>query len=83
MGDNVWLLWFEQEREDGEDTELLIGVYRTEETAKEAIVRLKDQAVSEITRKGSISTRRPWTKTLGPKDSRGLVPCQQTMLPKT
>ena len=44
MRDNVWLLWFEQEREDGEDTELLIGVYRTEETAKEAIVRLKDQA---------------------------------------
>jgi hypothetical protein len=44
MGDNVWLLWFEQERDDGEDTELLIGVYRTEETAKEAIVSLKDQA---------------------------------------
>lgn len=44
MDKNVWLLWFEQEREDGEDTELLIGVYRTEETAKEAIVRLKLQA---------------------------------------
>jgi hypothetical protein len=44
MGENVWLLWFEQEREDGEDTELLIGVYRTEEAARGAIVRLKDQA---------------------------------------
>jgi homoserine kinase type II len=28
----------------GEDTELLIGVYRTEEAARGAIVRLKDQA---------------------------------------
>jgi hypothetical protein len=44
MGENVWPLWFEQEREDGEDTELLIGVYRTEEAARGAIVRLKDQA---------------------------------------
>ena len=43
MSDIVWLLWFEQEREDGEDTELLIGVYRTEEAAKGAIERLKDQ----------------------------------------
>ena len=44
MGEKVWLLWFEQEREEGEDTELLIGVYRTEETAKGAIMRLQDQA---------------------------------------
>jgi hypothetical protein len=44
MNENVWLLWFEQEREDGEDTELLIGVYRTEKAATEAIGRLKDQA---------------------------------------
>ena len=43
MSDSVWLLWFEQEREIGEDTELFIGVYRTEETAKAAIDRLKDQ----------------------------------------
>ena len=34
MSDTVWLLWFEQ---GGEDTELLIGVYRSEETAKGAI----------------------------------------------
>jgi hypothetical protein len=34
MNDSVWLLWFEQERSDGEDTELLIGVYRTEEAAR-------------------------------------------------
>jgi hypothetical protein len=43
MSDIVWLVWFEQEREEGEDTELLIGVYRTEEAAKGAIERLKDQ----------------------------------------
>jgi homoserine kinase type II len=43
MTDKVWVLWFEQEREEGEDTELLIGVYRTEETANAAISRLKDQ----------------------------------------
>lgn len=41
--DTVWLLWFEQEREEGEYTELLIGVYRTEEDAKAAAQRLKDQ----------------------------------------
>jgi hypothetical protein len=40
---SVWLLWFEQEREVGEDTELLIGVYRTEDSAKAAIERVKDQ----------------------------------------
>jgi hypothetical protein len=43
MSDIVWLLWFEQEHEEGEDTELLIGVYRSEEAAKGAIERLKDQ----------------------------------------
>jgi hypothetical protein len=43
MSDIVWLLWFEQEHEEGEDTELLIGVYRSEEAAKAAIQRLKDQ----------------------------------------
>ena len=43
MNDSVWLLWFEQERPEGEDTELLIGVYRTEEATKAAISRLKDQ----------------------------------------
>lgn len=39
----VWLLWFEEHRSE-EDTKLLIGVYRTEETAKEAIGRLKLQS---------------------------------------
>jgi hypothetical protein len=43
MSDSVWLLWFEQEWVSGEDTELLIGVYRSEEAAKSAIGRLKDQ----------------------------------------
>jgi hypothetical protein len=33
MSDIVWLLWFEQEREEGEGMELLIGVYRTDEAA--------------------------------------------------
>jgi hypothetical protein len=41
--DSVWLLWFEQEREGAEDTELLIGAYRTEDDAKAAIQRLKDR----------------------------------------
>ncbi len=40
---SVWLLWFVQERSAGEDTELLIGVYRTEENAKLAIERVKEQ----------------------------------------
>jgi homoserine kinase type II len=43
MNEIVWLLWFEQEREEGEDTELLIGVYRSEEAARAAIQRLRDQ----------------------------------------
>ena len=43
MADKVWLLWFEQERNEGEDTELLIGVYSTETATKEAIERLKGQ----------------------------------------
>jgi hypothetical protein len=38
----VWLLWFEQEQ-DGDDTELLIGVYRTEADALAAKDRLKSQ----------------------------------------
>jgi len=41
--DTVWLLWFEQKREGGDDTELLIGVYRTEADTKAATQRLKDQ----------------------------------------
>jgi hypothetical protein len=41
--DTVWLLWFEQEREGDDDTELLIGVYRTEGDANAAVERLKGQ----------------------------------------
>ena len=41
--DTVWLLWFEQERQDSQDTELFIGVYRTEADALAAKERLKDQ----------------------------------------
>jgi homoserine kinase type II len=40
----VYLLSFVQERNsDEEDTELLIGVYESEEKAKDAIERLKDR----------------------------------------
>jgi hypothetical protein len=41
--DAVWLLWFEQEQQNGEKTELLIGVYRTEGDALAAKERLKNQ----------------------------------------
>jgi homoserine kinase type II len=44
MSDIAYLLWFVQERPAGEeDTELLIGVYSSEQEAKFAIQRLKDQ----------------------------------------
>ncbi len=43
MRDTVYLLWFVRERTEGEDTELLIGVYSTEQDAKAAIERLKDK----------------------------------------
>jgi hypothetical protein len=43
MKDKVQLLWFVQERQTGEDIELLIGVYRTEKDANAAIQRLKDR----------------------------------------
>jgi len=39
MNDKVQLLWYIQGNE--KDTELLIGVYRTEEDSKAAIQRLK------------------------------------------
>jgi len=37
------MLWFEQEQEDCEDIELLIGVYATKEEAEAAIQRRKDK----------------------------------------
>ena len=74
MGEKVWLLWFEQEREEGEDTELLIGVYRTEETAKGAIMRLQDQAGFREYPEGFHITHGPWTRIHGRKDSRGYSP---------
>lgn len=43
MADAVHLLWFMQKREDGEDTELLIGVYQSEQDAQAAIERLRGQ----------------------------------------
>ena len=41
--DTVYLLWYVREWPEGEDTELLIGVYRTEADAKDAVGRLKGQ----------------------------------------
>lgn len=41
MPNNVYLLWFVRERDEGEDTELLIGVYETEGAAKAAVDRLR------------------------------------------
>lgn len=43
MNDVVYLLWFEQERSEGDDTELLIGVYASESDARAAIERVKNQ----------------------------------------
>jgi hypothetical protein len=39
--DTVYLLWHVREWEEGEDTELLIGVYRSKADATEAIERMK------------------------------------------
>jgi hypothetical protein len=39
----VFLLWHVHDFGDGEEDEKLIGVYSSQEKAKEAIVRLKDQ----------------------------------------
>jgi hypothetical protein len=41
--DTVYLLWFVRERAESEDTELLIGVYPTEQDAQAAIERLKEK----------------------------------------
>jgi hypothetical protein len=41
--DRVYLLWYVREWNEGEDTELLIGVYRSEADARGAIDRLKGQ----------------------------------------
>ena len=43
MTDTVYLLWFEQQRADCDDCELLIGVYSSESEARAAIERVKDQ----------------------------------------
>lgn len=65
--DTAWLLRFEQEREEGDDTELLIGVYRTEEDAMAAAKRLKDQPGFETARKVSKPTSTCWGKDSWPK----------------
>jgi len=40
---SVQLLWFVRERKECEDTELLIGVYESEQLAQTAIERLRGQ----------------------------------------
>ena len=40
--DSAYVLWHVH-KQDGEDDEKLIGVYRTEEDAKQAIERLKEK----------------------------------------
>ena len=44
MSDVVYDLWYVRSYETREDTELQIGIYRTESDAQAAILRLKDQA---------------------------------------
>lgn len=39
----VYLLWHEYEMEDGRDEAKFIGVYSTDEKARQAIEQLKDQ----------------------------------------
>ncbi len=39
----VYLLWYVREWDEGEDTELLIGVYQSEADAKAAIGRLRNK----------------------------------------
>ena len=39
----IYLLWFVQEHEEGEDTELLIGAFRTKESANVTVEQVKDQ----------------------------------------
>ena len=43
MPETVQLLWFVEERPDGDDIELLIGVYRAKGDAEATIDRLKNR----------------------------------------
>ena len=43
MSNIVYMLWFEQERDDCDDCELFIGVYSTEAEAQAAIERVKGE----------------------------------------
>jgi hypothetical protein len=43
VSNTVQLLWFVEEREQGEGTELFIGVYQTESDARTAIERLRNK----------------------------------------
>ena len=43
MAQTVYLLWFVQEHEQSQETELLIGVYESEIAAKAAIERLRNK----------------------------------------
>ena len=63
--DSVWLLWFEQEREVGEDTELLIGVYRSEAAPKPPSNESRIRLVFEITLRDSKPTSISSIRTIG------------------
>ena len=41
--ETVYALWYVREWEQGEDTELLIGIYKTEADVDSAIARLRDK----------------------------------------
>ena len=43
MAKKVYMLWFEQEQDESNDIELLIGVYESEADAKTAIDRRRDK----------------------------------------
>ena len=51
--DSVFLFWHVREVEGGNDDELFIGVYSTEQEARAAIERLKGKPSASLLRRGS------------------------------
>jgi homoserine kinase type II len=43
MRDKVYLLWFVKEQAETDETELLVGVYESQDEADAAVLRLRDQ----------------------------------------
>jgi len=70
MSKEIHLLWFVQERNEGEDTGLLIGVYETEEDAKAPKLQLTASEISlgsSIFQKDSKSIDSNWSTTVEQK----------------